>query len=322
MSNIVEPTHTIEDADIIWFRYKPEALSEDNISKYRDILEKHKDKIILNHIDSFKSYDSKDRCFKIWKDNKLTTPDCIVVENFEDIQKMLKKNKKICLRSNNESGGIYLNIIDNTMGENYIKEIYNNLIDACKRQIKGIDYRDHLGGNARGPRPDTKIIAVEFLKLPKIKHLHRVYVVADKVVGGYSLASESDNIHWLSQTFENIDEFIKANIRLGELCKDKDFCKEMTLAVSSLNIQIGAVEFFEINGKYYLIEVNPSWGTPSIISHTRIWSDIGGFNYGDPRIRPYMIENREKFKEKAWPLYEHNELVSYYNFYKSFSQFK
>tara|TARA_Y100000361_G_scaffold154177_1_gene178582 strand:- start:2285 stop:3328 length:1044 start_codon:yes stop_codon:yes gene_type:complete len=310
MSRVVEPTDNIDDADIIWFRYKPEAIAQEDEIKVKQILEEHKDKVILNHIDNFKNYDSKDRCYQIWKENGLSVPDCVVVESFEDVKQMLQKHKKICLRSNNEAGGIYLHIIDDTMDESSVKKIYEDLVEACKRQINGTDHRDHLHGHARGPRLDTKIIAVEFLKLPKMKHLHRVIVVGNQIIGGYSIGATEDNIHLKNQTFENIDEFMKANIRLGELCNDKNFCQYISKAVSSLGIHIGAIEFFEIDGKFCLVELNSTW------------AGSGGLTFWDNRIKPYMIQNREKFREKAWPIYEWNEIIQYHKFYKAFSQFK
>ena len=309
-SGVVEQTHDIDEADIIWFRYKPEAISTDNIFEYKQALDSRKDKIILNHIDNFKNYDSKDRSYKIWKENGLNVPDCKVVWSFSDVKYMLDKHEKICLRINNEAGGVYLNIIDKSMDESEIIKIYNDLVIACQRQIEGVDYRAQLNGNARGPRVDTKIIAVEFLKLPKVKHLHRVIVVGNEVTSGYSVAAEDDNIHIRNQRFDNIDELISANVRLGELCNSKSFCDDMVKAVSSLGIQIGAIEFFEIDGKCYLIELNSTW------------NGTGGFTFYDDRIKPYLLENREKFRESAWPLYDWNESHQYDKFYKAFSQFK
>ena len=84
----------------------------------------------------------------------------------------------------------------------------------------------------------------------------------------------------------------------------------MVKAVSSLGIHIGAIEFFEIDGKCHLIQLNSTW------------AGSGGFTFWDERIKPYMLENREKFRESAWPIYDWNELGQYDRFYKAFSQFK
>ena len=309
MSEVVVQTHNINDADIIWFRSKPEALSEKEIPMYKSLLDRHSDKTIINHIDYHRNYDSKDRCYGIWKENDIKCPECIVVNKFEDVLSFLKKYNKICLRINNEAGGNYLKIIDkNTPVEN-IEIIYNELENARIRQVNGVDYRNHLGGKARGARLDTKVIAVEFLKLPKMKHLHRVIVVGDKIVGGYSVAAEVDNIHLRDQTYENIQEFIIANRRLGELCLDENFINMITKSVSVLGIQIGAIEFFEIDGIPYLIELNSTW------------AGSGGFTFWDDRISTYLKENKSELQKQLWPLYRWNGTNQYLEFYKSFKQF-
>ena len=308
-SGIVESTHNIDEADIIWYRYKPEAISTSNISEYKELLEKHKDKVILNHIDNYKNYDSKDRCYQIWKDNGIKCPDSIVVNEFTDVVNMINKYDKICLRTNNEAGGNYLHIVDKNVPLHDLELLYDQLVKACERQIEGTDYRKHLNGNARGPRLDTKVIAVEFLKLPAMKHLHRVIVVGKKIVAGYSVAADVDNIHLRDQSFQNIDEFIKANHRLGQLCSDKPFTDMIAKAVSCLGIEIGAIEFFEIDGIPYLIELNSTW------------AGSGGYTFWDEKIGTYLKENKQRLEKDLWPLYRWNGPDQYLEFYKAFGQF-
>jgi len=308
-SGVVVPTHNINEADIIWFRPKPESLSEIEIPMYRDLLEKHKDKPIINHLNYHTNYDSKDKCYSIWKDNGVKCPDCTVVYNFEDVLLFLEKHTKICLRINNEAGGNYLHIVDKSMPTRQLEKIYRELEQARVRQVKGIDYRDHLGGKARGARLDTKVIAVEFLPLPKMKHLHRVIVVGSRLVGGYSIASELDNIHLRDQSYTNIEEFINANRRLGDLCSDKEFINTITTAVSSLGIQLGAIEFFEIDGVPYLIELNSTW------------AGSGGYTFQDPRIGEYLLQHKHQLEKELWPLYRWNSPDQYLEFYKAFNQF-
>ena len=67
---------------------------KDQIEAKLKVLEDNKDKVILNHIDNFKNYDSKDRCYKIWKENGLNVPDCMVVNSFSDVKYVLNKHEK------------------------------------------------------------------------------------------------------------------------------------------------------------------------------------------------------------------------------------
>ena len=309
MTRDIKPTHDIDDADIIWFRHKPENITDVNYPEWKTILDNNSDKIILNHVEHFMNYDSKDRCYDLWKQNGLNVPDCIVVNELSDIVNMIKKHGKICLRTNNEAGGLYLHFVDDKTDKQEISNLYDELCAARDRQINGTDHREHLGGNARDARPDTKVIAVEFLKNPDIKSLYRVIVVGEKVIGGYALTSKEDSIHWRDQKFETIDEFIKSNIHFKELCEDDNFCKDMVKAVSCLNQNLGSVEFMIHDNKIYLIEFNS------------IWAGTGAFNYKDSKMKDYLINNIDEFREKMWPVYDWNQFVFYKKFYEAFSQF-
>ena len=134
MSRVVEPTHDINEADIIWFRPKSEIISSLNYDEWSTILEENKDKVILNHIKDYKNYDSKDRSYAIWKKNGLCTPECRVAEDFDTVLDMLKKHQKICLRTNNEATGNYMTIMDRRiMKEGYIRATFNLLCQIRDR---------------------------------------------------------------------------------------------------------------------------------------------------------------------------------------------
>ena len=102
---------------------------------------------------------------------------------------------------------------------------------------------------------------------------------------------------------------MKANIRLAELCDDKNFCEYITKAVKCLGIHIGAIEFFEIDGVPYLIELNSTW------------AGSGGFTFWDKRMGTYLKENRAQFEQDLWPFYRWNGHDQYLEFYKAFDQF-
>ncbi len=321
MSRVVEPTHNIEEADIIWFRPKSEIISSLNYDEWSTILEENKDKVILNHIKDYKNYDSKDRSYAIWKKNGLCTPECRVAEDFDTVLDMLKKYQKICLRTNNEATGNYMTIMDRRiMKEGYIRAVFNLLSEVRKFSIKGTLLKDQrrLGEEetykaTRGKREDTKVIAVEYLKTPKgMKYLYRMFVVGDVIVGGYGLASARDNIHVRDVRIKDVEHIMKSNIRLAELMEDEVFCEQVKRAVSSLGVEIGAVEFYEIDGRPHFVEINTNWASATA------YDDVEG--YGDARLNAWLKENRETYKDIAWPVYQHNDLTMYLKFYKAFEQ--
>ena len=96
---------------------------------------------------------------------------------------------------------------------------------------------------------------------------------------------------------------VLANINVGIL---------YLFAVSSLSVEIGAVEFYEIDGRPHFVEINTNWASATA------YDDVEG--YGDARLNAYLKENREKYKDIAWPVYQHNDLTMYLKFYKAFEQ--
>jgi len=321
MSRVVEPTHDINEADIIWFRPKSEIISNLNYDKWSATLEEHKDKVILNHIKDYKDYDSKDRSYALWKENGLCTPECRVADDFDTVLDMLKKHQKICLRTNNEATGNYMTIMDRRiMKEGYIRATFEFLSKIRDRSIDGsltVKNRKpddtELYTTNRGKREDTKVIAVEYLKTPKgMKYLYRMFVVGDTIVGGYGCASRRDNIHVRDVRIKDVEHIMKSNIRLAELMEDEVFCEQVKRAVSSLGVEIGAVEFYEIDGRPHFVEINTNWASATA------YDDVEG--YGDARLNAYLKENRETYKDIAWPVYQHNDLTMYHKFYKAFEQ--
>ena len=63
------------------------------------------------------------------------------------------------------------------------------------------------------------------------------------------------------------------------------------------------------DNKIYLIEFNS------------IWAVTGAFNYKDSKMKDYLINNIDEFREKMWPVYDWNQFVFYKKFYEAFSQF-
>ena len=81
--NNLERTHFINKANILFFRNKPEKTTDLQVKLLSKRISKIDSKLIINNIKSFYNYDSKDRSFKIWKENNLLCPDYIAFSNEE-----------------------------------------------------------------------------------------------------------------------------------------------------------------------------------------------------------------------------------------------
>ena len=157
IANNVERTHFINNANILFFRNKPEKTTDSQVEQLKKRIANHQNKLIINDINSFYNYDSKDRAFKIWKDNKLSCPDFIcfnhdeIINNPSDaiikIKTFFKKHKKIILRTNNDTGSKGMFIIEHI---NEISQTFKNLISIVDKKIKTFK--------------DSKIMCVQYVE--------------------------------------------------------------------------------------------------------------------------------------------------------------
>ena len=120
-TNNLKITTSIKNADILFFRNKPEKTTDNQIQILSDRISNYKDHCtIVNPINSFYNYDSKDNAYQLWLDNNLNAPEFKsfttnqIKNNKDDVIQCIKEfvndKRKIFLRTNNQTGskGMYL----------------------------------------------------------------------------------------------------------------------------------------------------------------------------------------------------------------------
>ena len=291
----INRTYFINNANILFFRNKPEKTSDLQIKRLKKRILKHRNKLIINDINSFYNYDSKDRAFKIWKDNKLYCPDFISFEHDEinnSIEKAIektnlffKKNKKIILRTNNDTGSKNLFVIENI---NEIPKIFNNLVSIVNEKIRSFK--------------DSKIICVQYIDLKSEENyneLYRVHVLFDKVLSYYVATSQKKQFHQADMNINDLDRFIDVNHNFKKILPTiKD---DIIRAVKVLGNNIGGIEFFLINNKPCFIELNPMWGGPA-----------GRDGFGNHEMKKYINNNKKKLYNKISNIYDWLDYENYY----------
>ena len=295
-TNNLSRTHNINSANILFYRNKPEKTTDQLVNSLIQQSKKHDDKLVINDINSFYNYDSKDRAFKIWQDNNLLCPKFLAFSILElnDINKIskkiaefLKKYKKIILRSNNETGSRGLYVIDS------VNEIDIILIKLKKRINKLVKYRK-----------DTKIICVEYLETKSTngyRDLYRVHVLFNKIICFYVSTSKKDILYNSLMSEKEIERFIRKNHEFGLLLPK---VKNAILnSVEVLGNNIGAVEFFLIKNKPYFIELNPLWGGHAARN-----------GFGNDNMMTYLLKNKNELINKVPNIYK---WLDYKGFYKS-----
>ena len=295
LAKYIDRTHFIDTANILFFRNKPEKTTNKQIIQLKKRISKHKHKLIINDINSFYNYDSKDRAFKIWKDNKLFCPDFISFEHeeinnnpdraIEKAKEFFKKNKKIILRTNNDTGSKSLFVIDNI---NEIPKIFKKLISIVNKKISFFK--------------DSKIICVQYIELNtenNYNELYRVHVLFDDILSYYVATSQKKQFHQADMNMNDLDRFIEVNHNFKKILPT--IKRELIQAVKVLGNNIGGIEFFLIDNKPCFIELNPMWGGAA---------GRGGF--GDNEMKKYINTNKDKLYNKISNIYDWLDYENYY----------
>ena len=292
-------TRWLKNADVIWVRVRPEHTTD----RQRHIIDKRlkriRDKIpIINDISVFDNYDCKDVSFKIWEKHSISCPAFLnidldeVQESFEkvvlDISKFVNDHKIVFLRTNNETASLGMHTLTPDSKKEDIVEALNSLMVRCHEQ--------------KQLRSSTRILATQFIDSsghPEYQDLYRVHVLFGKVLSFYAVTSKKNIFHNIDMDDKDIDRFIYLNERL---CAIIESIKKVVLnAVGVLGCNLGAIEFFLVEGRPVFIELNPMWG-----GH----ASINGF--GNNKMQSYLNENRKNLEERIPNIYNFMDRRSYY----------
>lgn len=304
LSKKLKRTHLINKANILFFRHKPENTTDLHIQKLTNRISKHNNKLIINNINSFNNYNSKDRAFKIWKENNLWCPDYIVFSNNEinnhknrvikKINDFFKKYNKIIIRTNNEAGGNGLYVIEHKKD---ITATVEELIKKVNTKIKSAK--------------DSKFMCVEYINIDSennYNEVYRVHILFDKVLSYYIATSKKKQFHQADMGMDDLDRFIEVNCKFQTILPK--IKQKLISAVKYLGNNIGAIEFFLINNEPCFIELNPMWGGAA---------GRGGF--GNNEMKEYINSNKSKLYSEIPNIYNWLDYKNYYkNMYEIINQ--
>ena len=293
--NCIKRTYFINKANILFFRNRPEKTTSHDIDTLIRRTKSINNKLIINDINSFYNYDSKNRAFKIWDDNNLLCPKHISFSNnqiknnilqvIKEIELFLIKYGKIIIRTNNETGSLGLYIIENKNDITKVLKILKNRVNSKINFSK-----------------DTKIMCVEFIKpnnQDNYHNLYRAHILFDNILSYYVSTSTKDQFHNVDLSFSDIHRFININHDFQSILpsiKDK-----LISAVNVLGNNIGAIEFFLINNEPCFIELNPIWG-----------GYASRFGFGNQNMMNHLYENKSKLFEKIPNVYHWMDYKKYY----------
>ncbi len=301
--------HFSSASDIIFVRNKPESTNDACYQRINRKLQKIRDnKIIINDINAFYNYDSKDRSFSIWEKNGVKSPAYIVLQkdkqsgnynkSIEQLLKFKEKYKTILLRTNNETGSRGMVILNENTEVSEILKIIDNLDQRVQKRIKR--------------RNDTKIIAVQFIDTKSddgFYTIYRAHVLNDEVLSYYGLPSKKLSFHARDLKIEGMEKFISTNQELGKIMDERKLDKLLFKAMNSLGCNLGAIEFFLVNGSPIFLEINPMWG--------------GKHVFGNQEFNNYLLKNKKTLQKEIPMIYKWLSSKEYYQyFYETMANIK
>ena len=269
-------TFNISEANVIFCRNIPERTTDQDVERIESKIAPYRDSLlIVNDVKSFYTSDLKDESYALWKKAVLLVPNHIILSDLEfarsQIEMFKEKYARIILRTNNESGGDGLVIIEPDADEKLITGTLENLFDRVESASKN--------------RKHSRVMAVEFIETTTrqgFSEVYRAHVVFDKILSFYGVGAQKREIHYRDASPKEYEYFIDLNLTLHALMGDSRFRKQIIDSVRILGNNIGAIDFLIKDGQPVFLELNPLWGAtlqrsgfgplqPAIRAH---WKDI------------------------------------------------
>mgnify|MGYP001407333671 CR=1 FL=1 len=293
----IQQTGSIANADILFFRNKPEKTSDALVSKLKDRIQPFRSqKLIMNDIASFYNYDSKDKAFSLWKNAGISTPEFMIIpddsdQSIQEIQTFVKRHNQIFIRTNNETG---------SKGMEHIN--WKTSIDEIIRVVKKLILKQETN---RSFRSDSNVMAVQFIDARvESGHLdlYRAHVLGNDIISYYVVTSPKDTFHNQDMTMDDLERFIWVNEQFGKrIIDDHQFKNTIINAVKVLGCNIGGIEFILKNDVPVFIEHNPMWG-----------GRAGREGFGQLPFQAYLNNHKKELMNRIPLLFKWLDYENYY----------
>lgn len=238
-------------ADLIYLRNIPEATSDSARRELAAFLRDHRDKKIVNPPEGMQLHDAKDRSFEAWSAAHVPVPAARVCARAEQALEFAREWPHFFLRLNNEACG------DDTT-------LLRAADDAAiARAFARLDKRARR--SARAGRGETRVVAVALegeRDEAGLARFWRVFLVGERLFGGYALVSRDDVVHMSNSCCESpaeLESFLASNSVLDALVADRAFQQLAARALATLRLDVGCLDFVMARGAPCFLEANALW---------------------------------------------------------------
>ncbi|MDJ0849318.1 MAG: hypothetical protein QNK04_13175 [Myxococcota bacterium] len=284
-------TWSIQDADIVYVRNKPQHTTRFMARQIRRRLRRAPGTYVVNPIEAFETIQAKDATFEAWRrmgiacpEHAVWEPELAIDELVERARSFLDRHGEAYLRTNNEEGG---------------KGLCWVAAGTTEAELRGTI--EAVRGRALARRASSaKLLAVERIRPAPghVNRIHRAHVYEDEILSGYALASPRPIVHARDLRVEDTGAFVAANREFAGVVARQELRREILRAARALGCNIGAVEFFVRDGSLVFLELNPMWG--------------GRHCFGDDAFMRHLAEHQTQLSPEIPNVYQWLDFESYY----------
>lgn len=254
-----------DTADLVYSRYNLERVNTKALKVMR-MAEQQAGARVLNSVVHHSKVADKAQAFALWQQSGFQVPQFQVHKFWsfgvkQQVAKFIAKHNGAFVRTSNEDsakGLVYMpsaQSVGSVVNKLAVRSLYSKVSGSrllCVQPIRNDD--------------------------GSVPAVHRVHVVGSQIVCGYSLAASGKSIiHAKDLTLADKEQFLQANARLNDWLSEEVNRELVVKALRVLGMQVGAVEFFLVNGQCILLEVNPKWG--------------GLHRFGDQAFNDWLVAN-------------------------------
>lgn len=243
------------DADCCFIRINPEQVNNRALKRIKVAEDEAKKySCVINSTDGFIYQSNKTECYKVWKKNVVRCPEFIEFSPWHSKHKIVEQ----ALQYIDLFGGVYVR----TNNEDSGKGIYFFDKRSSNREIHRAIFWLRLRSLSNRVS-NSKILLMESINNQDgqgIYHVYRAHIVGQKIIGGYAIVGQRPVIHSKDVTVSVWDSFVQYNESLRNILSNEEQSTSILKAFSLTRTDVGAIEFFCLNGELIFLEVNPTWG--------------------------------------------------------------
>jgi hypothetical protein len=272
-----DPRH----ADIVQVRLNPEQTSARALRRVQRALADLPAHVrVLNPPSGFRLSAEKHLTFEAWRSVGLSTPDSGLWPLWDSVGSQIERTRALLrgragyIRTHNEDSG---------------KGIFALTGAESDRELARAVWRLRWRKLINRTSGSRALVTAEVPnRVGQVGVVYRVHLVNGVPFCGYATVGRGRVIHARDATFEDRVALLEANACLAHWLESSLWRSQLASALSALQLDFGAVEFFAVDDRPVFLEANPMWG--------------GKHRLGDDAVMDYLRREIVPLDPAPYPL--------------------